>query len=55
MINEGSLSNALLETFSLPIVACVEGQAIAEDKLSKGELEELVKLMKEAGKEYEGV
>ena len=44
LINEGSLSNALLETFSLPIVACVEGQAIAEDKLSKGELEELVKL-----------
>jgi len=44
LINEGSLANALLETFSLPIVACVEGQPIAEDKLSTGELEELVKL-----------
>ena len=44
MISESSLANALLETFSLPILACVEGQALAEEKLSSGEREVLAGL-----------
>jgi phosphopantetheinyl transferase len=44
LINEASLTHALLETFSLPILACVEGTTIAEDRLSAGEREELARL-----------
>ena len=44
MIDEASLANALLETFSLPILACVEGQPLAEEKLTTGERGELARL-----------
>jgi len=37
LINEDSLANALLETFSLRILACVESQPLPEDRLSPGE------------------
>ena len=44
MINEASFANALLETFSLPIVACFESQLLPEEKLTDGEREALAKL-----------
>ncbi len=44
MINEASFANALLETFSLPIVACFESQLLPEEKLTGGEREVLAKL-----------
>ena len=44
MINEASLTDALLETFSLPIRACVEGAPLSEDRLSAGEREALSRL-----------
>ena len=44
MIHEASLTDALLETFSLPILACVDGKPIPEDRLSPGEREDLAKL-----------
>jgi phosphopantetheinyl transferase len=44
LINEDSFANALLETFSLPIVACFEGKPLAEEKLTPGEREELARL-----------
>jgi len=44
LINEASLANALLETFSLPIVACVEGSPVSEDRLTSGETAELARL-----------
>jgi phosphopantetheinyl transferase len=44
LINEDSFANALLETFSLPIIACFEGLPLAEEKLSPGEREELARL-----------
>lgn len=44
MIHEASFINALLETFSLPILACIEGTPLAEDRLSAGEREELSRL-----------
>ena len=37
MINEASFATALLETFSLPILACFESQPVAEDRLTAGE------------------
>lgn len=44
MINEGSLANALLETFSLPIQACIDTQPLAEDRLTAGERGQLAAL-----------
>lgn len=44
MIHEASLENALLETFSLPIQARIEKVPFPEDKLSKGELDELARM-----------
>jgi phosphopantetheinyl transferase len=44
LINEASFANALLETFSLPIVACFEAQPLPEEKLTDGEREDLAKL-----------
>ena len=38
MINEASLASALLETFSLPIQACVESEPVPEERLTAGEL-----------------
>jgi len=37
LINEASIANALLETFSLPILACVETQPVLENRLTPGE------------------
>ena len=37
MIHEASFANALLETFSLPFVSCIETQPIPEDQLTPGE------------------
>jgi len=44
LINEASFANALLETFSLPIVACFENQPLPEDRLTPAEREELARL-----------
>ncbi len=44
MINEASLTHALLDTFSLPILACIEGAPLSEDRLSSGEREEFSRL-----------
>jgi len=44
LINEASFANALLETFSLPIIACFESQPVAEEKLTAGEREALATL-----------
>jgi len=44
LIQEASLANALLETFSLPIQACIERLPFPEDKLTSGELGELAKM-----------
>jgi len=44
LINEASLANALLETFSLPILAFVEREPVAEERLSATEREELLRL-----------
>jgi phosphopantetheinyl transferase len=44
LINEASLSHALLETFSFQILACVEGQPVQEERLTSGEREELARL-----------
>lgn len=44
LINEASFGNALLETFSIPIVVCVAGQPLAEDRLTPGELAVFAKL-----------
>ena len=44
LINEASLTDALLETFSLPIRACVEGTPLPEDRLCAGEREELSRM-----------
>lgn len=44
MIHEESLANALLETFSLPIQACIEKQEVAETRLTPGELADLTRL-----------
>ena len=46
MINEASFANALLETFSLPIVACFDAQPLTEEKLTPGEREFLDQLAK---------
>lgn len=44
LINEASFANALLETFSLPILAGFETQPLAQDQLSSGEKEALSRL-----------
>ncbi len=44
MINEASFANALLETFSLPLVACFESQPLPEERLSAGERDQLSRL-----------
>lgn len=51
MINEASIANALLETFSLPILACVEAQPVAENRLTPGESAELSKMTAPARRE----
>jgi 4'-phosphopantetheinyl transferase EntD len=37
LINEASLANALLETFSLPILACFETELLPDTRLTPGE------------------
>jgi 4'-phosphopantetheinyl transferase EntD len=44
LINEASFANALLETFSLPIVACFEAQPLTEARLTAGEQADFAKL-----------
>lgn len=44
LINEASIANALLETFSLPILAVVESQPVPENQLTPGESAELTKM-----------
>jgi 4'-phosphopantetheinyl transferase EntD len=44
LINEASFANALLETFSLPILACFESEPLSEEKLSAAERDALAKL-----------
>lgn len=44
LINEASFAHALLETFSLPILACIEGKPLPEAQLSAGERQELARL-----------
>jgi len=44
LINEASLADALLETFSIPVVVCVEVQPIPENRLTPGETSDLAKL-----------
>ncbi len=44
MISEASFGNALLETFSIPIFVCVEGQPLPENRLTSGEKADLSKL-----------
>ena len=44
MINEASFANALLETFSQPILACFESQPLPEERLTAGEREHLALL-----------
>jgi hypothetical protein len=44
LISEASFGNALLETFSIPIVVCVEGQPLPENRLTSGEKADLSKL-----------
>jgi 4'-phosphopantetheinyl transferase EntD len=51
LINEASFTHALLETFSLPILACVEGTVLPEGQLSPGEREELARLTAPARRE----
>jgi len=51
LINEASFANALLETFSLPIVACFESQPLTEEKLTGAEREALAKLAAPARRE----
>jgi phosphopantetheinyl transferase len=44
LINEASFGDALLETFSIPVVVCVEVQPLAENRLTPGETADLAKL-----------
>jgi hypothetical protein len=44
LINEASFANALLETFSLPILICFENQPLPEDRLAPGEREDLARM-----------
>jgi hypothetical protein len=44
LIHEASFADALLETFSLPICACIEGAPLTEEGLSAGERDELARL-----------
>ena len=44
LIHEGSLSDALLETFSIPLVASIQGEPVGEDQLTTGEREALDRL-----------
>ncbi len=44
MISEASFGNALLETFSIPIVVCVERQPFPENRLTPGETADLTKM-----------
>ena len=51
MINEASFANALLETFSLPILICFENQPLDESRLTAGEREDLARLTAPARRE----
>jgi 4'-phosphopantetheinyl transferase EntD len=44
LINEASFADALLETFSLPILACFESRPLPEDRLTPGEKENLARM-----------
>lgn len=44
LISEESLSQALLETFSIPLVASIQSDPLPEDQLTAGEREELARL-----------
>lgn len=51
MINEASLSDALLETFSIPVVVCVEVQPLPENRLTPGETADFAKMTAPARRE----
>ena len=51
MINEASFGNALLETFSIPIIVCVEIKPLAETRLTPGEAADLANLTAPARRE----
>ena len=51
MINEASFGDALLETFSIPIVVCVEVQPLPENRLTPGETSDFAKLTAPARRE----
>lgn len=51
MINEASFASALLETFSLPILACFERDPVSEDRLTAGERSVLAGLAAPARRE----
>jgi phosphopantetheinyl transferase len=51
LINEASFRDALLETFSIPVVVCVEVQPLAESRLTPGETSDLAKLTAPARRE----
>jgi phosphopantetheinyl transferase len=51
LINEASLADALLETFSIPIVVCVEVQPLPENRLTPGETADFTKLTAPARRE----
>jgi 4'-phosphopantetheinyl transferase EntD len=51
LINEASLADALLETFSIPVVVCVEVQPLPENRLTPGETADLAKLTAPARRE----
>jgi len=51
LINEASFANTLLETFSLPILACFEPQPLPEARLTAGEQADLAKLTAPARRE----
>jgi phosphopantetheinyl transferase len=51
LINEASLADALLETFSIPVVVCVEVQPIPENRLTPGETADFAKLTAPARRE----
>lgn len=51
LISEASFGDALLETFSVPIVVCIESRPVEESRLTPGEAADLAKLTAPARRE----
>jgi phosphopantetheinyl transferase len=51
LINEASFGDVLLETFSIPVVVCVEVQPLPENRLTSGETADFAKLTAPARRE----